>query len=84
MEGMSHVDDFFGCGWIVGDTERFQRGITLGFTGFNVDRRLVNLDPNCHEPRREQQAVSGTFVMIITPGTAPEDVHGPSRMCPSH
>lgn len=41
MEGMSHVDDFFGCGWIVGDTERFQRGITLGFTGFNVDRRLV-------------------------------------------
>lgn len=41
MEGMSHVDDFFGCGWIVGDTERFQRGITLGFTGFNVDWRLV-------------------------------------------
>ena len=41
MKGMSHVDDFFGCGWIVGDTEGFQRGITLGFTGFDVDRRLV-------------------------------------------
>lgn len=41
MEGMSHVDDFFGCGWIVGDADRFERGVMFGFTGFNVYRRLV-------------------------------------------
>lgn len=41
MEGMSHIDDFFGCVWTVGDTDRFERGIMFGFTGFDVDGRLV-------------------------------------------
>jgi hypothetical protein len=41
MEGMSHVDNFFGIGWIVGDTDRFQRGIMFDFMSFDINRRLV-------------------------------------------
>lgn len=41
MERMPHVDNFFGCGWIVGDTERFKRGVMFRFTGFNINGRLV-------------------------------------------
>ena len=41
MERMSHVNNFFGSCRIIGDAEWFQRGVMIGFTGFNINRRLV-------------------------------------------
>lgn len=41
MERMPHVDNFFGCGWIIGDTDRFKRGVMFRFTRFNINGRLL-------------------------------------------
>lgn len=48
-------------------------------------REWVNLEPNCHQPRREQQAELGTFVETTLrrdPGAGPKDAYDPSRTRP--